>query len=108
MQSPAKNHVFKDREIRIHTSILMIVMGNFCVLLDHLEDATSRGHLRFQGMGHSGWLIPIIKRRCIELLITVNLNLNHWPKQPVGFKELEKRVHKVCGMLYFWTIFLTK
>ncbi|KAJ5778909.1 hypothetical protein N7457_006629 [Penicillium paradoxum] len=94
MQSPEREHVFKDREIRIHTTILMNVVKDFCVLLDDLEDAIGRGQVRFQGIGRSNWLVPIVKRRCIELLTTVNLNLNYWPKQPIGFKDAEKLVIK--------------
>lgn len=100
MQSPEKNRVFNDREIRTHTSILMIIMNKFCDLLDQLEDAIGRGQVRFQGIGRSFWSVPIVKRRCIELLATMSLNLNHWPNPPVGFKDVARTVNKVCDFLF--------
>jgi hypothetical protein len=100
MQSPAKDHTFKDRDIRVHTTDLINIGVSFCTLMEHVESALTSGILRFQGMGRSGLPIPIIKRRCTELLTTVNLNLNHWPKQPIGFREMEKVVNKVCAFVY--------
>ncbi|CAP86579.1 Pc20g12500 [Penicillium rubens Wisconsin 54-1255] len=94
MQSPAKDYGFKDREIRVHTTDLMNVVISFCNLMEQVESALTSGILRFQGLGRNSLPIPIVKRRCTELLTTVMLNLNHWPKQPVGFKEMEKVVNK--------------
>ncbi|KAJ5375537.1 DNA helicase UvrD-like C-terminal, partial [Penicillium concentricum] len=99
MQSPAKDYTFKDREIRVHTTDLMNIVVSFCNLMEQVEHALTNGTLRFQGMGRSGFPIPIIKRRCTELLTTVNLNLNHWPKQPIGFKEMEKVVNRTLRSL---------
>ncbi|OQE05043.1 hypothetical protein PENVUL_c027G05971 [Penicillium vulpinum] len=99
MQSPAKDHMFKDREIRVHTTDLMHIVTSFCNLMEQVENALSNGILRFQGMGRNSLPIPIIKRRCTELLTTVNLNLNHWPRQPVGFREMEKIVNKTLRIL---------
>ncbi|KAJ5437376.1 Tetratricopeptide-like helical [Penicillium cf. griseofulvum] len=99
MQSPAKDRTFKDREIRVHTTDLMNIVVSFCALMGHVENALVNGILRFQGMGRSGLPIPIVKRRCTELLTTVNLNLNHWPKQPIGFREMEKVVSKTLRCL---------
>ncbi|KXG50377.1 Tetratricopeptide-like helical [Penicillium griseofulvum] len=99
MQSPAKDHTFKDRDIRVHTTDLINMITSFCTLMENVENALTSGVLRFQGMGRSGLPIPIIKRRCTELLTTVNLNLNHWPKQPIGFKEMEKVVNKTLRSL---------
>ena len=100
MQSPAKDYVFKDREIRVHTTDLMNIILSFCNLMEQVENALTNGILRFQGLGRSNLPIPIVKRRCTELLATVNLNLNHWPKQPIGFKETEKLVNKVREFAY--------
>lgn len=100
MQSPAKDYGFKDREIRVHTTDLMNVVISFCNLMEQVESALTSGILRFQGLGRNSLPIPIVKRRCTELLTTVMLNLNHWPKQPVGFKEMEKVVNKVCEFAY--------
>ncbi|EKV12225.1 TPR and ankyrin repeat-containing protein 1 [Penicillium digitatum PHI26] len=94
MQSPAKDYGFKDREIRVQTTDLMKIVTSFCSLMEQVESALTNGILRFQGLGRSNLPIPIVKRRCTELLTTVNLNLNHWPKQPIGFKEMEKVVNK--------------
>ncbi|KGO54138.1 DNA helicase, UvrD-like, C-terminal [Penicillium expansum] len=94
MQSPAKDYGFKDREIRVQTTDLMSIVISFCNLMEQVESALTNGVLRFQGLGRSNLPIPIVKRRCTELLTTVNLNLNHWPKQPIGFKEMEKVVNK--------------
>ncbi|CAG8896595.1 unnamed protein product [Penicillium egyptiacum] len=94
MQSPAKDYGFKDREIRVHTTDLMNIIISFCNLMEQVENALTNGILRFQGLGRSNLPIPIVKRRCTELLTTVSLNLNHWPKQPIGFKEMEKVVNK--------------
>ncbi|KAJ6177949.1 hypothetical protein N7519_008410 [Penicillium mononematosum] len=94
MQSPAKDYRFKDREIRVHTTDLTNVVISFCNLMEQVENALTNGILRFQGLGRSNLPVPIVKRRCTELLTTVNLNLNYWPRQPVGFKEMEKVVNK--------------
>ncbi|KAJ5504872.1 hypothetical protein N7463_007746 [Penicillium fimorum] len=99
MQSPAKDYKFKDREMRVHTTDLMNIVVSFCNLMEQVENALSNGSLKFQGMGRNSLPIPIIKRRCTELLTTVNLNLNHWPKQPIGFKEMEKVVNKTLRSL---------
>ncbi|KAJ5822742.1 Tetratricopeptide-like helical [Penicillium robsamsonii] len=99
MQSPAKDYTFKDREIRVHTTDLMNIVVNFCNLMEQVENALSNGTLRFEGMGRNSFPISIIKRRCTELLTTVNLNLNYWPKQPIGFKEMEKVANKTLRSL---------
>ncbi|OQE34898.1 hypothetical protein PENCOP_c015G08976 [Penicillium coprophilum] len=99
MQSPAKDHTFKDREIRVHATDLMNIVVSFCTLMEQVENAISNGILKFQGMGGNGLPIPIIKRRCTELLTTVILNLNHWPKQPLGFKDMEKMINKALRSL---------
>ncbi|KUM63621.1 hypothetical protein ACN42_g3458 [Penicillium freii] len=94
MQSPAKDYGFKDREIRVQTTDLMNMVTSFCGLMEQVESGLTNGILKFQGLGRINLPIPIIKRRCTELLTTVNLNLNHWPKQPIGYKEMEKTVNK--------------
>ncbi|KAJ5519217.1 DNA helicase UvrD-like C-terminal [Penicillium expansum] len=101
MQSPAKDYGFKDREIRVQTTDLMSIVISFCNLMEQVESALTNGVLRFQGLGRSNLPIPIVKRRCTELLTTVNLNLNHWPKQPIGFKEMEKVVNKTLRSTLF-------
>ncbi|KAI3103031.1 hypothetical protein CBS147333_7635 [Penicillium roqueforti] len=94
MQSPVKDYLFKDREIRVHITDLMHLVISFCNLMEQVENAFTSGALKFQGLGRTSLPIPIVKRRCTELLTTVNLNLNHWPKQPIGFKDMEKVVNK--------------
>ncbi|KAJ5783861.1 uncharacterized protein N7518_009538 [Penicillium psychrosexuale] len=94
MQSPAKDYLFKDREIRVHITDLMNIVISFCNLMEQVENAFTSGALKFQGLGRTSLPIPIVKRRCTELLTTVNLNINHWPKQPIGFKDMEKVVNK--------------
>lgn len=100
MQSPVKDYLFKDREIRVHITDLMHLVISFCNLMEQVENAFTSGALKFQGLGRTSLPIPIVKRRCTELLTTVNLNLNHWPKQPIGFKDMEKVVNKVCVFAY--------
>ena len=100
MQSPAKDYLFKDRELRVHITDLMNIVISFCNLMEQVENAFTDGALKFQGLGRTNLPIPIVKRRCTELLTTVNLNLNHWPKQPIGFKDMEKVVNKVCVFAY--------
>jgi hypothetical protein len=93
MQSPVKDHIFKDRELRVHLTILMIIMNNFCSLLDQIDDAMSDNRLK--GIGRPGMPPFMVKRRCVDLLTTVSLNLNYWPKQPAGYRELDKMIVKV-------------
>ncbi|KAJ5545485.1 hypothetical protein N7535_006129 [Penicillium sp. DV-2018c] len=92
MQSPEKDHIFKDRELRIHLDLLLAIVNDFCEVLNLVDDAISESRLR--GIGRPGMPPFMVKHRCVDLLTTVVLNLNYWPKQPVGYGEVATMILK--------------
>jgi hypothetical protein len=96
MLSSDKTH-FKERGKRHSTQLLICMVYSLCRVIDTIETATNSTEFSTQGKGSSDKPLAATRRRYIDFLTTVLLNLQNWPNPPKGLKEMTTLVHKVCS-----------
>ncbi|OGE51205.1 hypothetical protein PENARI_c014G04055 [Penicillium arizonense] len=93
MLSSGKSH-FKERGKRNCTQLLICMVYTLCRVIDTIETATNSPEFSFQGKGPFNTPPVAMRRRYIDFLTTVLLNLQNWPNPPKGLKEMTTLVHK--------------
>jgi hypothetical protein len=96
MLSSGKSH-FKERGKRNCTQLLICMVYTLCRVIDTIETATNSPEFSFQGKGPFNTPPVAMRRRYIDFLTTVLLNLQNWLNPPKGLKEMTTLVHKVCS-----------
>lgn len=95
MQSQAASAgQISEQQKLIYGSCFLNLISSFCNLVHKLEWAMKNLEIVFNCGGNRTPSVAI-KRRSVDLLTILALNLGHWPIAPRGFSDVWKQIQNV-------------